>query len=174
MKSASQDNKPFFLEVETNVDKSHLQQNEDTERPSQRGGCPLPLSTVTHHYTYLHLLHVVFFVFIFQFVVRSMISNVQKRPPVPQAQCVLIGPELDAMVMVRKKRRKRRRRRRSRNQISLLRGQRWRTRGMKVKVVPPQWYHVSGSWLMSVKLVSLRMTLTRSKDSACRIRSICT
>lgn len=37
-----------------------------------------------------------------------------------------------------------------------------------------QWYHVSGSWLMSVKLVSLRMTLIRSKESACRIRSNCT
>lgn len=37
-----------------------------------------------------------------------------------------------------------------------------------------RWYHVSGSWLMSDKLVSLRMTRIRSKDSACRIRSSCT
>lgn len=37
-----------------------------------------------------------------------------------------------------------------------------------------QCHHVSGSWLMSVRLVSLRMTLIRSKESACRIRSICT
>lgn len=35
-------------------------------------------------------------------------------------------------------------------------------------------HHVSGSWLMSDKLVSLRMTRIRSKESACRIRSNCT
>lgn len=37
-----------------------------------------------------------------------------------------------------------------------------------------RWHHVSGSWLMSDKLVSLRMTRIRSKESACRIRSNCT
>lgn len=34
-----------------------------------------------------------------------------------------------------------------------------------------QWHHVSGSWLMSVNLVSFRMILIRSSDSAWRIRS---
>lgn len=34
-----------------------------------------------------------------------------------------------------------------------------------------RWHHVSGSWLMSDKLVSLRMTRIRSKEFACRIRS---
>lgn len=32
-------------------------------------------------------------------------------------------------------------------------------------------YHVSGSWLMSVRLVSLRMARIRSKESAWRILS---
>lgn len=35
----------------------------------------------------------------------------------------------------------------------------------------PEWHHVSGSWLMSVKLVSFRIIRIRSKDSACLIRS---
>lgn len=34
--------------------------------------------------------------------------------------------------------------------------------------------HVSGSWLMSVSLVSLRMARIRSREPACRIRSSCT
>lgn len=41
----------------------------------------------------------------------------------------------------------------------------------KKETVFVQWHHVSGSWLMSVKLVSFRMPLIRSNESACRIRS---
>lgn len=64
-----------------------------------------------------------------------------------------------------------------------VQGERWRE-GQINNVIGPvirdeykvfaQWHHVSGSWLMSDKLVSLRMTRIRSKESACRIRSSCT
>lgn len=52
--------------------------------------------------------------------------------------------------------------------------QSWLGGGRKVGVGSQGGHHVSGSWLMSVRLVSFRMALMRSKESAWRMRSNCT
>lgn len=44
---------------------------------------------------------------------------------------------------------------------------------MQVRILLPG-CHVSGSWLMSVNLVSFRIARILSKESACRILSNCT
>lgn len=44
---------------------------------------------------------------------------------------------------------------------------------MQVRILLPG-CHVSGSWLMSVNLVSFKIALILSKESACRILSNCT
>lgn len=44
---------------------------------------------------------------------------------------------------------------------------------MQVRILPSG-CHVSGSWLMSVSLVSFRIARILSRESACRILSNCT
>lgn len=108
-----------------------------------------------------HIQLFTFFLVVFFFIILSMFQCTQKAP---HAASVLVPPNSSLVVMGRRK-----------GQINNVIGASdKRKRGMKLKAVFIQWYHVSGSWLMSVKLVSLRMTLIRSRESACRIRSNCT
>lgn len=93
MKSASEDDKPFFGRA--NTDSRIYSRNETDRTHREKHLRPLPPST----FSYLHFIFLVVFFFIILSVVCSETSNVHKRPWAPHATSVHVPPNSSKVVM---------------------------------------------------------------------------
>lgn len=93
MKSASEDDKPFFGRA--NTDSRIYSRNETDRTHREKHLRPLPPST----FSYLHFIFLVVFFFIILCVVCSETSNVHKRPWAPHATSVHVPPNSSEVVM---------------------------------------------------------------------------